>query len=105
LDCHSKLGVERKTALNVVISVALDSTPPLRRNIYRFLCQPLNPLNPAPASAATLTTWKTKEVAKAMGLPTTTVRRGLEELTSYGLADRYVTKHGAPDLWQGIVLP
>jgi Bifunctional DNA primase/polymerase, N-terminal len=46
------LGVERKKAFNVVISVALDSTPPLRRNIYRFLCKPLDPLIPAPASAA-----------------------------------------------------
>jgi hypothetical protein len=40
-----------------------------------------------------------------MGLPTTTVRRGLEELTSYGLADHYSGKQGAPSLWQGIVLP
>ena len=43
------LGVERKIALEVVISVALDSTPPLRRNIYRLLCQPLNPVQPAKA--------------------------------------------------------
>jgi predicted ArsR family transcriptional regulator len=40
-----------------------------------------------------------------MGLPTTTVRRGLEELTSDGLADHYSGKQGAPSLWQGIVLP
>ena len=40
------LGVERKIALEVVFSVALDSTPPLRRNIYRYLCEPLNPLEP-----------------------------------------------------------
>ena len=46
------LGVERKIALEVVISVALDSTPPLRRNIYRYLCQPLNPLDPPPPGAA-----------------------------------------------------
>ncbi len=46
------LGVERKIAFDVVISVALDSTPPLRRSIYRFLCQPLNPLNPPPPNAA-----------------------------------------------------
>jgi hypothetical protein len=99
------LGVERKIAFDVVISVALDSTPPLRRSIYRFLCQPLNPLNPLPPNAATLATWKTNEVATAMGLPTSTVRRGLEELTSYGLADHYPQKQGSPSLWQGIVLP
>jgi FaeA-like protein len=99
------LGVERKIALDVVISVAIDSTPPLRRSVYRFLCQPVNPLLPAPSSAATLATWKTNEVADAIGLPTTTARRALEELASYGLADRYSTKQGAADLWQGIVLP
>jgi hypothetical protein len=99
------LGVERKTAFDVVISVAVDSTPPLRRNIYRFLCRPLNPLNPPPPTAATLATWKTNEIASAMGLPTSTVRRGLEELTSYGLASHYPGKQGASSLWQGIVLP
>jgi hypothetical protein len=99
------LGVERKVAFEVVISVALDSTPPLRRNIYRFLCQPLNPINPPPPNAATLATWTTKEVAEAMGLPSVTVRRGLEELTSYGLAVHHSGKQGVPGLWQGIVLP
>jgi FaeA-like protein len=99
------LGVERKTALDVVISVALDSTPSQRRSIYRFLCQPLNPLNPPPPNAATLATWNTKEVAEAMGLPSITVRRGLEELTSYGLASCYPGKQGVVTLWQGIVLP
>ena len=99
------LGVERKIALEVVISVALDSTPPLRRNIYRFLCQPLNPLDPPPPGAAALAMRTTKEVAEAMGLPSVTVRRGLEELTSYGLAHSYPTKQGAATQWQGIVLP
>jgi hypothetical protein len=99
------LGVERKTAFEVVISVALDSTPPLRRGIYRFLCQPLNPLNPPPFNAAALAVWNTKQVSDAMGLPTSTVRRGLEELTSYGLANHYSAKQGSAGSWQGIVLP
>jgi hypothetical protein len=99
------LGVERKVALEVVISVALDSTPPLRRNIYRYLCQPLNPLEPPPPGAAALATRTTKEVAGAMGLPSITVRRGLEELASYGLANCYPVKQGAATQWQGIVLP
>jgi hypothetical protein len=99
------LGVERKTALDVVISVAIDSTPPLRRSIYRFLCGPLNPLNPPPPTAATLATWSTKQVSEAMKLPSVTVRRGLEELTSYGLAICYPGKQGVASLWQGIVLP
>jgi hypothetical protein len=63
------LGIERKTAFEVVISVALDSTPPLRRNIYRFLCQPLNPLDPLPSGVAALAPKTTKEVADAMGCP------------------------------------
>ena len=99
------LGVERKIALEVVISVALDSTPPLRRSAYRFLCQPLNPLEPPPAPTRALVKWTTKQVAEAIGLPSTTVRRGLEELTSYGLARCYSAKQGAATEWQGIVLP
>ena len=99
------LGVKRSIALDVVISVALDSTPPLRRSIYRFLCQPLNPLNPPPPNAAKLSIWSTKQVAEAVGLPSVTVRRGLEELTSYGLAICYAAKQGAATTWQGIVLP
>jgi hypothetical protein len=99
------LGVERGVALDVVISVALDSTPPLRRNIYRYLCEPLNPLNPPPPGAPLLVMRTTKEVAGAMGLPSTTVRRGLEELTSYGLAHCLPAKQGAANQWQGIVLP
>jgi hypothetical protein len=39
-----------------------------------------------------------------MGLPSTTVRRGLEELTSYGLAGQ-LPRAGAATEWQGIVLP
>jgi hypothetical protein len=99
------LGVERKVALDVVISVALDSTPPLRRNIYRYLCQPLNPMKAPPPGAAALPRRTTKEVAEAMKLPSITVRRGLEELTSYGLTNCYPTKQGAATEWQGIVLP
>jgi hypothetical protein len=99
------LGVERKTAFEVVISVALDSTPPLRRGIYRLLCQPLNPLNPPAPNASALAIWNTKQVSDAIGLPTSTVRRGLEELTSYGLANHYSAKQGAPSSWRGIVLP
>jgi hypothetical protein len=99
------LGVEREIALKVVISVALDSTPPLRRRIYRYLCEPLNPLDLPLPGAAALTTRTTTEVAGAMGLPTSTVRRGLEELASYGLADCYPAQQGGATGWQGIVLP
>jgi hypothetical protein len=99
------LGVEREVAFDVVISVALDSTPPLRRNIYQFLCRPLAPLVPPPPNAGALAVWDTKQVAEAIGLPAITVRRGLEELTSYGLAIHRPGKQGVAGLWQGIVLP
>jgi len=89
----------------VVISVALDSTPPLRRSIYRLLCRPLNPINPSPLNAPELKTWTTREVGAAIGLPTITVRRGLEELASYGLATHSPAKQGTSTEWQGIVLP
>ena len=65
------LGVERDTAMQVVLSVALDSVPPLRRRAYDCVCKYRNV--------------ETADVAIALGLPTVTVRRVLEDLAAYGL--------------------
>jgi hypothetical protein len=75
------LGVERTTALKVVKSVAMDSVPPIRRRAYDYL-QSVSP-----------TLAETKAVANALGLPSNTVRRALEDLAAYDLAQR--TSQGA----------
>ena len=82
------LGVDRATAMDVVVSVALDSVPPARRKAYDYL----HALNGAAAS--------TTDVAKAMELPTVTVRRVLEELVAYGLASCEPQGQGKPSLWR-----
>jgi hypothetical protein len=79
------LGVDREIALCVVERVALDSVPPLRRQAYEYLrCNQAK---------------STSEVAAAVGLPTNTTRRALEELTAYDLVDRTIQGAGLPDLW------
>jgi len=82
------LGVERTTALNVVLSVAMDSLPPLRRAAYECVCKYRNV--------------ETADVAIELGLPTVTVRRMLEDLTAYGVITRYSQGPGKPDLWDRI---
>jgi Bifunctional DNA primase/polymerase, N-terminal len=84
------LGVDRTTALNVVERVAMDSVPPLRRAAYEHLCGNVD-VTGAPLEA------ETPDIAQALGLPTTTVRRALEELAAYRLVTR--TKGGKADKW------
>jgi hypothetical protein len=79
------LGVERERALQVVLSVALDSVPPLRRRAYECVCKHRNV--------------ETADVAIELELPTTTVRRVLEDLTAYGLITRQSQGPGKADLW------
>ena len=85
------LGVEHATAIEIVLTVALDSVPPLRRAIY--LC-----LGASYPGGRT-----TREIAVDLKLPTTTVRRGLEELTVYGLTRRDKLKTN--DIWFRLELP
>jgi hypothetical protein len=82
------LGVDRKTALKVVISTAMDSVPPNRRRVYKHL----ETISPAWAD--------TSAVAKAVDLPTITARRVLEELTGYRLTERTSGGQGKADLWR-----
>ena len=70
------LGLDRRIALDVVKSVALDSVPPLRRNIYRYLCEPIAPSIQLPPAGPPLPTRSTTDIAKAVRLPSSTVRRG-----------------------------
>jgi hypothetical protein len=81
------LGVDRRKALEIVEAVAMDSVPPIRRHAYEYL---------APLGAG----WAdTPSVAKALDLPTVTVRRALEELAAYHLVRRQPQGPGKPDLW------
>ena len=88
------LGIERGTAMDVVLNVAMDSVPPLRRAAYCYLRE-------QEAKGVTGTT--ARDVAITLKLPTTTVRRGLEELAVYGLARR--DQGGKADLWVALPLP
>ena len=76
------LGMDRKKALAVVEDVALDSVPPLRRRAYEYLRDHGGEV-------------KTPNIATALGLPTNTVRRALEDLMAYHLVTRISGKGGA----------
>jgi hypothetical protein len=81
------LGVERRTAFEVIEAVALDSVPPNRRAAYDYICDN-HPAEPT-----------TTEVATAIELPTTTARRVLEELAAYRLIRRKPQGQGKTDIW------
>lgn len=80
------IGCERALAMCVVERVALDSVPPLRRHALdvvraKGICD-------------------TRTIAENLRLPTTTVRRGLEELAAYGLVRHASGGAGNSDLWE-----
>ena len=79
------LGVERERAMEVVLSVALDSAPPLRCAAYKTIERSK--------------TAETSDVAVALRLPTNTARRILEDLAAYGLVTRELQGQGKADLW------
>jgi predicted ArsR family transcriptional regulator len=66
----------------------MDSVPPIRRCAYEYLLS----LDDAFA--------ETSAVANAIGLPTNTVRRALEELAAYQLVTRTTQGQGKPDIWK-----
>jgi hypothetical protein len=93
------LGVDRDVALSVVETVAMDSTPPIRRRAYEYLKRI------APDAAETL------DIAEKVKLPKKTLSRYLEELEAQGLL-RHIPaeKRGEfgyeksnADLWQALV--
>jgi hypothetical protein len=81
------LRVERTKALEVVQRIAYDSVPPQRLRIYRYLRKH--------------GAQKTRSVALALGLPTSTIRRRLEELAAYGVVRREAEGDEAKghDIW------
>jgi hypothetical protein len=88
------IGIDREVALQIIEKVALDSVPPIRRRVYEELAGG---------------TKKTREIATALDLPTTTVRRALEDITAHGLATRQRVKteegkDGRDDEWTRVEL-
>jgi hypothetical protein len=73
------IGVSRNQAVRIVEDIALDSAPPIRRHAFEMLTD-------VPAT--------TRDIAKALGLPTVTARRILEELVANGLAVRTRDRNG-----------
>ena len=69
------IGVRRRRAFQIIEKVALDSVPPVRLKVYRLL-------------SARRGRMATTDVGTAVRLPTTTVRRALEELEAHGLVAR-----------------
>jgi hypothetical protein len=83
------LGMEREKALSVIEEVALDSVPPLRRQAYDLVC----------VWSSRHEALDTANIAVALGLPTTTTRRILEELAAHGLIIRRSLGKGKADTW------
>jgi hypothetical protein len=96
------LGVDRRTGLEVIESVAMDSVPPIRRAAYEYVTSEdaeLTEVRDEATDQVICTGIATTTVAKALGLPTITVRRTLEDLAAYGLVTRISQGQGKPDLW------
>ena len=88
------IGVDWETALEIVDKTALDSVPPTRRKVYEAL-------KDGPRT--------TREVATTIKLPTSTVRRALEDITAHHLASRQRDKteegkDGRDDIWTRVEL-
>ena len=94
------LGVDRDVALNVVETVAMDSTPPIRRRAYEHL------RHIAPSAAEIV------DIADNVRIPEKTLRRHLEDLVAQGLVKHMPAEkrgelgyeEGKADLWQALRL-
>ena len=92
------LGVDRDVALNVVETVAMDSTPPIRRRAYEYLKH----IAPHAAEIA--------DIAENVRIPEKTLRRHLEDLVAQGLVKHIPAEKrgelgyekGNADLWQAL---
>ncbi len=80
------INVERDEAWNVVTKAALDSIPAIRRSILEELYR---------SDGA-----ETSKIAEALGYPTPTARRALEDLVAHGIARRFKQGDGKADTWQ-----
>jgi hypothetical protein len=81
------IGLDTPTAWQVATKIALDSMPQLRRQILELLELRTEPM-------------ETTEIAEALQYPTTTARRGLEDLMVYELINRISQGQGKSDVWE-----
>jgi hypothetical protein len=96
----STLGVERGMAFSVIRAVALDSVPPIRRSAYEYLASNTARWETRDADGKLIDCgYSTPSIAKRVDLPTSTVRRVLEDLNAYKLVERMSQGPGKPDLW------
>jgi hypothetical protein len=79
-------GVSRETAWDVLMKVALDCMPTVRREVFDVVLE-------------TTAGIATKEIAIRLGYPTTTTRRSLEDLTAHDVVIRQSGGKGRPDYW------
>jgi hypothetical protein len=91
------IGVPRATAIAIVKTVALDSVPPLRLRAYDHLRNARR--RDDFLNTEDFIDVETPTVAQALGLPTNTIRRVLEDLAAYGLIERRGTGAGKADKW------
>jgi predicted ArsR family transcriptional regulator len=80
------LGVDDDDAWRVTVKVALDSMPATRLQVLDLL---LDQYEAVP----------TTTVAAALGLPSSTTRRVLEDLAAHGAVARISQGKGKTDLW------
>ena len=88
----SVIGLDRKEGMRLIEAVAMDSCPPLRRRAFELLSTEKQ---------------TTRQIGLALGLPTITARRTLEDLAAGGLAlregqlnDEGEEKKGVADQWR-----
>lgn len=86
LNGLAALGVDESTRWRLVSKCALDSMPAIRRGVLERL---------APRGAETTTA-----IAEALGYPTTTARRALEDLAAHGVVRRIAEGPGKADRWE-----
>lgn len=86
LNGLAAIGVPDPTAWQLVTKAALDSMPAVRRTV-------LDAVRDADGPTATGT------VAEAIGYPTTTTRRALEDLAAHGVLHATHQGNGRPHLW------
>jgi hypothetical protein len=90
------LGIDREAALKVVETVAMDSTPPMRRRAYEYLRH----IAPREAEIA--------DIAVNVRIPEKTLRRHMEDLAVQGLVQHipaekrseFGYEKSTADLWQ-----
>ncbi len=81
------IGLDDDHAWRLTVKTAFDSMPAQRRRAIEYLAE-------AASGVAT------KPAALALGLPTTTVRRTLEDLAAHGIVERQSEGEGQADTWK-----